>query len=297
LSVTHQVQIVTATSPAGTAVDTVSFNGGYAVALTSTGKAYLGGPFGTGLVSINLQSLQSTAVNGAAAAYAIAVSGNQQKAYLTTGDGAKLREIDLATGTFTEISVGAQSYGLALSPDGRLAYVGTNAGKLVVVDLNARAVIGQVSTTTGGLHVTVDGNGRYAYISWGSHVEEIDLTSKQSVRTFNVPASHATALSYDGRTLYVGTEANAVYRVDLVTGTSSVFLATPSCSSWGLGITPDDRFLYLGCSSSSRIEVVDVQARQIVRSYTGFVEPRRVAVSADGSIVVVAAANVLAIFR
>lgn len=296
LSVTHQVQIVIAASPAGTSVDTITVDGGYAASLTS-GKAYVVGPFGSPLAAVNLQSRAVTNVTGGIGGYGIAVSRDDRRLYVTTGGGRRLREIDLATGSFTDIALSFDSYGLALSPDGRFAYVGTDAGRLLIVDLNSRTATGQVPATTGGLHVTIDAAGRFAYISWGGVVEELDLTSRQSVRTFNVPASHATALSADGRTLYVGTEAGAVYRVDLNAGTSAPFLSTPNCGSWGLGITPDDRFLYLACSGQGQIAVVDINARQIVRSHTGFAEPRRVAVSADGSIVVVAAANVLAVFR
>jgi DNA-binding beta-propeller fold protein YncE len=97
--------------------------------------------------------------------------------------------------------------------------------------------------------------------------------------------------------MYVGTENGAVYRVDLATGESALFKATPDCGSWGLGVTPDDQYLYLACSGQGRVDVLEIASRQVVRQYSGYVEPRRVAVSVDGATVVVATGNGLVIFR
>jgi DNA-binding beta-propeller fold protein YncE len=93
--------------------------------------------------------------------------------------------------------------------------------------------------------------------------------------------------------LYVGTQNGAGRRVNLDTGATELFTATPTCGSWGLGVTPDERFLYLVCSGEGRVDIMDIASRQVVRQYSGYSEPRRVALSDDGTIVVVATASAL----
>jgi DNA-binding beta-propeller fold protein YncE len=93
--------------------------------------------------------------------------------------------------------------------------------------------------------------------------------------------------------LYVGTQNGAGRRVNLDTGATELFTATPTCGSWGLGVTPDERFLYLACSGEGRVDIMDIASRQVVRQYSGYSEPRRVALSDDGTIVVVATASAL----
>ncbi|HEY7566359.1 MAG TPA: Ig-like domain-containing protein [Gemmatimonadaceae bacterium] len=297
LSATLQVQIVIATSPSGTSVDSATFGGAYAIALTANGGAIVTGPFRDATAVIDLQTRSIRGLFSGKSAYGVAISKDQRRAYLTTTGGA-LREIDLVADTYRDLSLaGVQVFGLALSPDDRYAYVGTNGGRLVVVDLASWAVVANITVPVGGLHVTVHPSGRFGYVSWDSDVAEVDLQTRQFVRTFTVPRGHATALSTDGSTMYVGTENGAVYRVDLATGESALFKATPDCGSWGLGVTPDDQYLYLACSGQGRVDVLEIASRQVVRQYSGYVEPRRVAVSVDGATVVVATGNGLVIFR
>lgn len=295
LTTTFQVQVVTASSPTGTVVDTVPVSGGYAVALTATGRAFVVGPFGDAVASVDLLTRTATPVTWGKSAYAIAVSRDQRRAYLTT-TGGSLRDVDLASGTFTDTQLGFQGFGLALSLDGRFAYVGTDTDRFLIVDLGSKAV-SAIQVPVPGLHITLDQSGRYAYVSWDSDVAEIDLTSRQMTRRFSVIRGHATALAPGSRMLYVGTQNGAVHRIDLDSGLTELFKATPTCGSWGLGVTPDERFLYLACSGEGRVDVMDIASRQVVQQYTGYGEPRRVAVSDDGTIVAVATMSALAIFR
>lgn len=296
LSITFQLQVVTASSPTGTVVDTVPVSGGYAVALTAGSRAFVGGPFGDEVASIDLVARTATPVTWGKAFYAVAISRDQRHAYLTAA-GDMLREVDLVTGTFNDTPLGLQGFGLALSPDDRFAYVGTQTDRLLVVDLASKTIVARIQLPVAGLHITIDQTGRYAYVTWDSDVVEVDLTSRQMTRKFSIVRGHATALAPGSRTLYVGTQNGAVHRVDLDTGAVELFKATPTCGSWGLGVTPDERFLYLACSGEGRVDVMDVASRQVVRQYTGYGEPRRVAVSDDGSTVVVATLNALVIFR
>jgi len=298
LTTTFQVQVVTASSPTSTVVDTVPVSGGYAVALTAAGRAFVGGPFGDAVASVDLLARTATPVSWGTLNYAIAVSRDQRRAYLNTASGS-LREVDLAAGTFTDTPLPFQGFGLALSPDDRFAYVGTQTDRFLVVDLASKTVVARIQTPGGvaGLHITIEQAGRYAYVSWDSDVVEIDLSARQVTRRFTVIRGHATALAPGSRMLYVGTQNGAIHRIDLDAGTIELFKATPDCGSWGLGVTPDERFLYLACSGEGRVDVLDIASRQVVRQYSGYGEPRRVAVSDDGSVVVVATTNVLAIFR
>ena len=298
VTTTFQVQVVTASSPTSTVVDTVPVSGGYAVALTAAGRAFVGGPFGDAVASVDLLARTATPVSWGTLNYAIAVSRDQRRAYLNTASGS-LREVDLAAGTFTDTPLPFQGFGLALSPDDRFAYVGTQTDRFLVVDLASKTVVARIQTPGGvaGLHITIEQAGRYAYVSWDSDVVEIDLSARQVTRRFTVIRGHATALAPGSRMLYVGTQNGAIHRIDLDAGTIELFKATPDCGSWGLGVTPDERFLYLACSGEGRVDVLDIASRQVVRQYSGYGEPRRVAVSDDGSVVVVATTNVLAIFR
>ncbi len=296
LSTTLQVHVVTATSPSGNTVEEAPVSGGYAVALTALGRAFVAGPFGYIVSSVDVHTRSGGSTNWGKPAYGIAVSRDQRRAYLTTIDGF-LREVDLGSGTFTDTRLdGFVPFSLALSPDGRFAYVGTNGNRFLVVDLTSKA-ISSIQVPVASLHITLDLAGQYAYVSWDSDVVEIDLTTRQMTRRFSVIRGHATALAPGSRMLYVGTQNGAVHRVDLDSGVTELFKATPDCGSWGLGVTPDERFLYLACSGEGRIDVLDIASRQIVRQHSGYGEPRRVAVSDDGTIVVVATASVLAIFR
>jgi len=295
VSTTFQVQVVTASSPTGTAVDTVHVSGGYGVALTKTGTAYVVGPYGDVVTRVDLAARTGAPVSWGKAAYAVEVSRDQRRAYLTLAGGL-LREVDLATGTFTDTQLGYQGFGLALSPDGRFAYVGADVDRLVIVDLASKSVTA-IPGTAPGLHITLDEAGRFAYLSFDSGIAEIDLSTRQMTRGFYVTRGQATALAPGSRLLYVGTQNGEVHRINLDSGVTELFKVTPTCGSWGLAVTPDERFLYLACSGEGRIDVMDIASRQVIRQYSGFAEPRRVAVSDDGTIVAVATYNVLAIFR
>ncbi|MGH7693947.1 MAG: YncE family protein, partial [Gemmatimonadaceae bacterium] len=245
---------------------------------------------------VDMLARTGTPVTWGKAAYAIAVSRDQRRAYLTAA-GDALREVDLASGTFTDTPLGLQGFGLALSPDDRFAYVGTQTDRFLIVDLASKTIVARIQLPVAGLHITIDQIGRYAYVTWDSDVVEIDLTSRQMTRRFSVVRGQATALAPGSRLLYVGTQNGAVHRIDLDSGATELFKATPDCGSWGIGVTPDERLLYLACSGEGRVDVLDIASRQVLRQYTGYGEPRRVAVSDDGSVVVVATMNVLAIFR
>lgn len=294
LVTTLPLAVVTAASPLGTAVDTVRVLNGFAVAITST-SAFVVNPYGVEAAAIDLQSRTFVRWPNATYVLDIAVSRDHRFAYLATTPG--MRRIDLTTGEVRDFEVGLRGTAIALAPDGRVAYLGTEDGFFVVIDVVAWQLIERVPITVRALHISIDGSGRYAYLSGDGNVQELDLTRRAIARTFPVVRGQGTALAPDGRTLYVGTENGAVVTIDLLSGSVSLFKAMPDCGSWGIAVTPDDRYLYLACAGQHRIDVMDTQSRMVLRQYRNFGEPRRFAVSDDGSIVAVSTLNGTLIFR
>ena len=293
LSADVTVDVATAASPTNNDVTLISTPSRYAAAFVSADSvigAFYGGP----ALMVNLRTSAFRDIPGSAAAYAVSVLSSGH-ALLTTGSA--LRRLDLVAGTFNDIQVGAQAFGLALTPDGRTAFVGSNDGKINVVDLLANQVARTITSPVFGLHLTLDASRDRLYASGGGSVVEFDLPTNSVRRTFNIVASQATALSADGRTLYVGTENGALNMVDLESGATSVMVATPDCGSWGLALTPDNHFLYLACSGQGSVKIVDVEQRSVVKTITSVGEVRRVAVSQDGSVVAVASTSGILVIR
>ncbi|MGH7712041.1 MAG: YncE family protein, partial [Gemmatimonadaceae bacterium] len=262
-------------------VDTLVEGAGYAVALIGSQHAFVVSPFERFAAYVNLATRSVQPLAASLGGYAVAVAKDQRRAFLATRNRV-LREIDLVVGTAVDVNVGADVFSVALSPDDRFAYLGTAEEEFLIVDLVSRTVVSRIAVPTVGLHITIDPAGRRVYVSGGSELFEIDLTSRTLARTFDMSAAQSSAISADGRTLYVADEPGTLNIVDLISGNIAAYL-TPSCMPWGLALTPDERFAYLACSRQDLIAVMDLAAKQIVHSFTGFSQPRRVTVSADGT--------------
>jgi YVTN family beta-propeller protein len=100
-------------------------------------------------------------------------------------------------------------------------------------------------------------------------------------------APQAVAVSLDGAELYVANEGGTVEVVTIATGATAATISL-GCGGYGLVRTPDGAQLYVSCSQSGLVKIVDPGTRTVVGTLTTSGIPRRVATSRDGRAIAVA---------
>ncbi len=72
-------------------------------------------------------------------------------------------------------------------------------------------------------------------------------TDKSAVRISSVPADRVTSLHLDGRNLFIGTERNGLYYLDIYsTGARKIAYEANSMGNQVSAITSDEQYIYLG---------------------------------------------------
>jgi len=149
----------------------------------------------------------------------------------------------------------------------------------------------------GMIQITADGS--KAFVSRSSTSAPIyniiySVNTADMAKTeINLPVTgvpHALALSHDGHTLYVANMSKD--RISVVDAINDEFVEDivlqhtyppPYYEPMHMYISPDDRYLYINCRTSSSIVIIDTQTKQIVKEFPVPDHPMQGAISADGS--------------
>ena len=146
----------------------------------------------------------------------------------------------------------------------------------------------------GAVHVASHPSGRYVYVS-GGRVSEVEVATGAVVRQLGTATStQDIVVSGDGSTLYLVSEFDQRFQaVELATGRVTLSLALP-CPPYGLAVSPDGARAYAACGT--QLMTVDLEHQQLLPSVplSGGVGIRRMAMSPDGRVLVLAGEGTVA---
>jgi len=97
------------------------------------------------------------------------------------------------------------------------------------------------------------------------------------------PGAFGTAVSPDGRTLYVNNQAHSsVTIVDLEKRKPTAVIAGFAQPRQGIVVSPDGRYVFVTNFKGDKVSIVDAATKSIVREITGFEMIRGISVTKDG---------------
>jgi len=162
---------------------------------------------------------------------------------------------------------------------GGALFVATDANRLYKFDLGTKLATDSISLPATAHQVLAHPNDTTLYVATrdGGTVMEVNARTMTATRTFTIGGrTQAMALSPDHQTLYVANEINPyVYVVALGTGTvtDSIPLAG---GAYGLAISGDGARLYASLSYAGAVQVLNVAARSVIKTYGLGGTPREV---------------------
>ncbi len=187
------------------------------------------------------------------------------------------------------IPFGTSVLGVLVPPGDSLLLVGTDIASLYLLRISTLAVIDSFPVPGVSAMATRGDTTVFANEVFSGVVAEINLRTRQVVRTLNVGGRpQGVVVSPDGGTLYLANEIGQLQFWDLSSGTLATAVLLPGGGGFGLARRPSDGRLYVSSSYiGRRVTVVDPSTRLIVDSIATGGVPRRVAFTADGSVGIV----------
>jgi YVTN family beta-propeller protein len=197
---------------------------------------------------------------------------------------AKSKSPELATGFDTHIT----NNSLAVSPDEQIA---------VVSDSREQSILVYDLTKKGKLRKKIDGFGsprNIVFIDGGSEFVVSDSTLGTirfySLKNFTLkdevvvgPGAFGTAVSPDGKTLYVNNQAhNSVTIVDLEKRKPIDVITGFAQPRQGIKVSSDGKYIFVTNFQGDKVSIVDAATKKIIREITGFSSIRGISITADG---------------
>lgn len=197
----------------------------------------------------------------------VAVSADGTRLYVANEDAGEVSVVDIATGEILAgIPVGGEPEGVRISPDGSVVYVTSEEENQVsAIDTAANEVVAQFevgarprasafSPDGTRAYVTSENSGTVHIVDTSTHevIDVIQLTG-ELVRPMGVVVSPDALRVY----VTIGRGRNVV-ALDAVSG-EPVASVEVGDRPWGIGITPDGRYLYTANGPSNDVSVVDTE--------------------------------------
>ncbi|MFM5622443.1 YncE family protein [Aeromonas veronii] len=180
-----------------------------------------------------------------------------------------------------------QNNTLAISPDEKLAVVARSGmPEVIVYDLatgKVRSVLKHYNTPR-NIVFAPDGMSFYVSDSSLGIIERVDATTLKTHEQYAAgPGAFGTALSRDGRTLYINSQAsNTVISMNTETKIANAVITGFSQPRQGIQLSPDSRILYVTNFGSDKITIVDTTTNKITGEIGGFNKIRAISVTTDG---------------
>lgn len=150
---------------------------------------------------------------------------------------------------------------------GRLVVTTEQPDQLLLIDPLARKVVRSFETGGKTAHmVTLGGDARWAWVSNSNsgNVSAIDLHTGAVTLIPTGPRPEGSALSRDGRELYVGNrDGHTVSVIDTSRRAVAAEIATGH-GSVRMAVTPDGKHLVCGLFHENAVEVLDLRARKSI---------------------------------
>ena len=269
-------------APPGTVLATVPITGSpWGAAVTATGAFFVTTVGGTIERGAFPTYAFPTTVPVSGQALSIAINAAGTTAYVAEGSGngsIGIAVVNLATNTVTDVIPipNATSFYVALSKDEKTLFVGTN-DKLQVIDVPSKTIVNDNLALGAANAISRAPGSDLLYAAINGAVVEINGTTRTIVRTLAVPSGslQETAASLDGTELYVLHEGGDLIVWDL---TNNQLKQTVSgAGGFGIGLSPDGKFLYVTNAFNGEIRVIDRVSRIVLRTINSGGIPRRVA--------------------
>lgn len=177
---------------------------------------------------------------------------------------------------------------LAVSPDEKIAVVSDSREKsLLIYDLAEGELRKKISGFGTPRNIVFTNDGSQFIVSDSSlgtirfySTEDYTLQGEVVVG----PGAFGTAVSPDGKTIYVNNQAhNSVTVVDLETRKPTDVITGFSQPRQGIKVSPDGKQVFVTNFEGDKVTIVDAASRKIIRELTGFSKIRGISVSADGN--------------
>jgi YVTN family beta-propeller protein/VCBS repeat-containing protein len=225
-----------------------------------------------------------------------AVAATNTRAYVTNRDAGTVTVIDTVTakviGTY---AVGAAPDGVAVKQDGTRLYVSSSTGNTVkVIDTATGAVTATIAVAK-PTAITMAPGGASIYVTSydTAKVLRISTATNTVATTTTLPTGYrptGIAASPDNTRVYVTTDTPTGGTAVLTfgpTSTTATQLTQLANKATSLTVSPDDGRLYVG-SDNGTVSVIDTKTRALIGAIqTGGLPTAALAVSGDGSTLIV----------
>lgn len=167
----------------------------------------------------------------------------------------------------TSVNLANRPYALAVSHD--VVYVG-QLDAAQVTRFNGTTAAASVAVGNTPTEIAFNPLGTKAYVTnqFSSNVGIIDVASNSQVDAISVTGNpFKVIVSPDGNTLYVTTNANFVYRIDIASKTVTGSLATGQTAN-GLALSSDGSKLYVSTRDGGSVLEVNTATMTTARTFT-----------------------------
>jgi DNA-binding beta-propeller fold protein YncE len=297
LTATMTVNVVQSAHPQGNIVSS-SPASGYGAAITSSGDFYVTGLNGTPVRGKLPDYTTLTSMTAVQAGLAVVANRAGNALFFAGVDDVVAFDPVQYQVRWTAATGKGTPFDVVLSNDESTVFLTTGNSVVVAIDATTGAVKWELAPGYTAVHLAVNPSRNVLYASGPdmSAVAEIDLTTR-TVVFIPVPGGSPqdVVVSPDGGELYVALQAGGLAFVNTSTRTATA-LVTPQCAGYGLIMTPDTEQLWIGCSLSGSITVVNRQSRTVLQTIN-VGDVRRLAISSDGTTVLASGQSKITFIR
>lgn len=298
LTATMTVNVVEVAHPLGSIVSS-SLASGYGAAITSSGDFYVTGPNGVPVRGKLPDYTALTPINAVQAGLAVVTNRAGNAVFFAGLDGVVAYDPTQNQVRWTSATGKGAPFDVVLADDEATVFLTTGNGLVIAIDAATGSVKWELTLGYTAVHLALNPARNVLYASGplgGAMILEIDLNTRA---VMSIPMSSSApqdlVVSPDGGELSVALESGGLAFVNTSTRTATT-LITPQCPGYGLVMTPDTEQLWIGCSQTGTITVVNRQQRTIAQTI-GVGDVRRLAVSPDGTVILASGQSKITFIR
>ncbi|MGD0485554.1 MAG: YncE family protein [Gemmatimonadales bacterium] len=213
--------------------------------------------------SIGPTGVAVVTVSGAGLATAVAV----QVVAGSGGGGGGGQSYD--TTALRRVRLGDAAFGVAASPGGTVYVTELSAARIALVRADSGTLVGNVNVGQVPTHVVFNPSGTRAYVSnqYSSSVSVIDTATRAIVDAVPVSGDPGPmAVSADGQALFVATNANVIYKIDLGTHAVLGSVSLPA-TSHHVAMNPSRSRLYVATRDGGTVMELSTATMQVLRTF------------------------------
>ncbi|MBK8921482.1 MAG: gliding motility-associated C-terminal domain-containing protein [Saprospirales bacterium] len=245
---------------------------------------------GTGDLHFQAANVMTTEI----ATIAVTPQAAAGHAYITNNTSNTVSMVELGTNTIAAtIPVANSPIGVSVNPDGSRVYISHESNIVSVIDAASNTVLTTVSVGGNPFGLVVSPDGSKVYVTNGTvnNIAVIDAATNTVSATIPLGAiTRGITCHPDGARLYAAM-GNNVHVINTITNTLITSIPHPLRNTYGLRVLPDGSRIYVACSNSNDVSVIDATTNAIIANIPVGNAPSGVAISPDGSRVYVANEN------